>query len=113
MLRNKMKKFFTKSQPCEKNETKIKYELISKHLSNMIPGCKVKHKYDFKTNSVLFCLEISGVTKEFKISNQYLQDATPIEIFGFIRQKDIIKIISTHEKVFIMIREGYPAISYR
>jgi|GEM_PF-6109802 len=108
-----MKLFFKSSQPRKPNEVKIKYELISKHLSNMIPECKVKHKYDFKSNAVVFYLGISGITKEFKISNQYLQDSTPIEIFGFMRQKEIIKIISSHEKTFILLREGYPAISYR
>ncbi|CAH1196026.1 conserved hypothetical protein [Candidatus Nitrotoga sp. BS] len=108
-----MTKLFKKPQLRKPNETKVKCELISKHLSSTISGCKVKHKQNFKTNVVVFYMEISGVAKEIKISNQYLQDYTPIEIFGFIRQKEVIKIISAYEKVHILIREGYPAINYR
>lgn len=108
-----MEKLFKRPQLHKPNEIEVKCELISKHLSSMIPGCKVKHKHNLKTNVVVFYMGISGVAKEFKISNQYLQDYTPIEIFGFIRQKEIIKIISAYEKVHISIREGYPAISYR
>ncbi|MFZ1548791.1 MAG: hypothetical protein WAT12_17140 [Candidatus Nitrotoga sp.] len=104
---------FKKPQLRQPNEIEVKCELISKHLSNAIPGCKIKHKHNFKSNVVVFHMGISGIAKEFRISNQYLQDYTPIEIFGFIRQKEVIKIISTYEKVNILIREGYPAISYR
>lgn len=97
----------------EMSEMKVKHELISKHMLNMIPGCKVKHKHDFDADAVVFYMEISGVNKEFKISDQYLQDYTTLELFDFIKQKEVIQIISTHEKVKILIREGYPAISYK
>lgn len=100
-------------KPPEINEIKVKHEAISKHLLNMIPGCKVKHKHNFDTGSVAFYMGISGITKELTISDQYLQDYTAIEIFDFIKQKEVIKIISTHGKVRISMREGYPAINYR
>ena len=99
----------------EINEIKLKHMAISKHLLNMIPGCKVRHrhKHNFDAGAVVFYMEIAGLTKEFTISDQYLQDYTAIEIFDFIKQKEVIKIISTHGKVRILMREGYPAISYR
>ena len=97
----------------EINEIKIKLEAISKHLLSMIPGCKVRHKRNVDAGAVVFYIEISGITKEFTISNLYLHDYTAIEIFDFIKQKDVIKIISAHGKIRILMREGYPAISYR
>ncbi|WP_239796795.1 hypothetical protein [Candidatus Nitrotoga arctica] len=97
----------------EIREMKVKHEVISKHLSNIIPGCKVRHKHEFDANEVVFYMEISGITKEFKISDHYLQDYTTIELFDFIKQKEVIKIISTYGKVKILIREGYPTVSYR
>ncbi|MDO8369611.1 MAG: hypothetical protein Q7S71_02665 [Candidatus Nitrotoga sp.] len=97
----------------EINEIKVKHEAISKHLLNMIPGCKVRHKHDFDEDAVVFYVEISGIIKKFTISDQYLQDYTAIEIFDFIKQNEVIKIISTHGKVKISTREGYPVINYR
>ena len=108
-----MIKWFKLPQMSEITEMKVKHEVISKHLSNIIPGCKVRHKHEFDANKVVFYMEISGITKEFKISDQYLQDYTTIELFDFIKQKEVVKIISTHGKVKILIREGYPVISYR
>ena len=95
------------------NEMKVKHEAISKHLLNIIPECKVRCKHESNADEVVFYMEISGVTKEFKISDQYLQIHTTIELFDFIKQKEVIKMISTYGKVKILIREGYPAISYR
>jgi hypothetical protein len=95
------------------SEMQVKHEAISKHLLNIIPGCKVRHKHESDSDAVVFYMEISGVTKEFKISDQYLQVHTTIELFDFIKQKEVIKMISTYGKVKILIREGYPAISYR
>ena len=97
----------------EINEIKVKYEAINKHLLNMISGCKVRHKRNFDAGAVVFYIEISGITKEFTISDLYLQDHTAIELFDFIKQKEVIEIISTHGKIRILMREGYPAISYR
>ena len=97
----------------QKSEIKIKYEAISKHLSNNIPGCKVRPKHESNADQVVFYMEISGVTKEFKISDQYLQLYTILELFEFIKQEEVIKVISMYGKVKILIREGYPTISYR
>lgn len=108
-----MIKWFKLPQMSEISEMKVKHEVIAKHLSNIIPGCKVRHKHESDADTVVFYMEISGIIKEFKISDQYLQDYTTIEIFDFIKQKEVIKIISTHVKIKILIREGYPAISYR
>jgi len=113
MLRNWIIKWFKGPQMSEINEMKVKHEEISKHLLNMIPGCKVRHKHDFDADTVVYYMEISGITKEFKISDQYLQDYTTLELFDFIKQKEVIQIISNHRKVKILIREGYPAISYK
>jgi|SRR5665647_768665 len=110
MLRSWIIKLF---KVPEMNEIKVKHKAISKHLLNMIPGCKVRHKHDINDDAVVFSVEISGITKKLTISDQYLQDYTTIEIFDFIKQKEVIKIISTHGKVKILMREGYPAISYR
>ncbi|BBJ22585.1 hypothetical protein W01_05120 [Candidatus Nitrotoga sp. AM1P] len=110
MLTNWMIKWFKLPQT---NEMKVKHEAISKHLLNIIPECKVRHKHESNADEVVFYMEISGVTKEFKISDQYLQAHTTIELFDFIKQKEVIKVISTYGKVKILIREGYPAISYR
>jgi len=110
MLTNWMKKWFKLPQT---NEMKVKHEAISKHLLNIIPGCKVRHKHESNAGEVVFYMEISGVTKEFKISNQYLQAHTTTELFDLIKQKEVIKVISIYGKVKILIREGYPAISYR
>ena len=97
----------------ELNEIKVKKEAISKHLINMLPGCKVRHKHDFDAGAVVFYMKISEITKEFSICDQYLQDSSTIEVFDFIKKNEVIKIISTHGKVKIVIREGYPATSYR
>lgn len=97
----------------EISEMKVKYEKISKHLLNIIPGCKVRYKHDFDADAVVFYMEISGIANEFKISNQYLQDYTTLELFDFIKQKEVVPIISNHRKIKILIREGYPAISYK
>ena len=110
MLRNWMIKRF---KAPELNEIKVKHEAISKHLLNIISGCKVRHRHNFDAGSVVFYIEISGITKEFTISDLYLQDHTAIELFDFIKQKEVIEIISTHGKIRILMREGYPAISYR
>lgn len=101
------------SKAPEINEIKVKHEAICKHLINMIPGCKVKHKHNIDAGAVVFFIKISKITKEFTISDQYLQDYSAIEVFDFIKQKEVIKIISTHGKVRILMREGYPAVSYR
>ena len=95
------------------NEMKVKHEAISKHLLNIIPGCKVRHKHESSADEVVFYMEISRVTKEFKVSDQYLQVHTIIELFDFIKQKEIVKAISTYGKVKVSIREGYPTISYK
>jgi accessory colonization factor AcfC len=100
-------------KPPEISEIKVKHEAIGKHLINMIPGCKVWHKHNFDAGAVVFYMKISEITKEFSICDQYLQDYSAIEVFDFIKQKEVIKIISTHGKVKIVMREGYPAISYR
>ena len=95
------------------NEIKVKKEAISKHLINMLPGCKVRYKHDFDDGAVVFYMKISEITKEFSICDQYLQDSSIIEVFDFIKKNEVLKIMSTHGKVKIVIREGYPAISYR
>ncbi|MCE9550975.1 MAG: hypothetical protein K8R50_08245 [Betaproteobacteria bacterium] len=97
----------------ELNEIKVKKEAISKHLINMLPGCKVRYKHDVNADAVVFYIKISEITKEFSICDQYLQDSSTIEAFDFIKKNEVIKIISTHGKVKVVIREGYPAISYR
>jgi len=97
----------------EINKTNAKHEAISNHLLHMIPGCKIRHKHKFDAGAVVFYMEISGITKEFVISDHYLQDYTVIEIFDFIKQKEVIKIISTHSKIRILLREGYPTINYK
>lgn len=110
MLRSWMVRWF--KQP-EINKIKLKHEAIREHLLNMISGCKVRHKHNFDAGVAVFYVEISGITKELTISDLYLQDYTAIEIFDFIKQKKVIEIISTHGKIRILMREGYPAISYR
>ncbi|RFC37769.1 MAG: hypothetical protein DID92_2727743068 [Candidatus Nitrotoga sp. SPKER] len=95
------------------NEMKVKHEAISKHLLSIIPGCKIRHKHESNASEVIFYMEISGITKEFKISDQYLQTHTTTELFDFIKQKEVIKVISIYGKVKVLIREGYPTISYR
>jgi hypothetical protein len=113
MLRNWMIKWFKLPQKSKTSERNVKHEVISKHLSSIIPGCQVRHKHEFDAKEVVFYIEISGITKEFKISDLYLEDYTTIELFDFIIQKEVIKIISVHGKVKIVMREGYPAISFR
>ncbi|MEO6421243.1 MAG: hypothetical protein ABIR84_00770 [Candidatus Nitrotoga sp.] len=108
-----MKKRFESHKINELSEIKVKHEEISKYLLNLISGCKIKHKHGSDANTVVFIMDISGVTKELIISDQYLQDCTIIEIFDFINKKEVIRIISTHSTVKIIMREGYPAISYR
>lgn len=110
MLTNWMIKRFKAPEP---NEINVKHEAISKHLLNMISGCKVRYKHDFDAGAVVFYMKISEITKEFSICDQYLQDSSTIEVFDFIKKNEVVKIISTHGKVKIVIREGYPAISYR
>lgn len=100
-------------KPPKINKIKIKHEAIREHLLNMIAGCKVRHKHNFDAGAVVFYIEISGVTTEFTISDLYLQNYTAIELFDFIKQMEVIKIIATNGKVRILMREGYPAISYR
>lgn len=95
------------------NEIKAKHEAINKHLLNTIPGCKIRHKHNSDADAVVFYLKISGITKEFTISDQYLQDYSAIEVFDFINKNEVIKIISSYGKIRIWMREGYPAISYR
>ena len=63
------------------SEMKVKHEAINKYLLNIIPECKVRHKQN--AVGMVFYMEISGVTKEFKISDQYLQGHTTIELFDF------------------------------
>lgn len=104
---------FNGRQKNVESEIKVKHGEISKYLLNQISGCKIKHKHDSHVNAMVFIMENSGVTKEFIISDQYLQDYTIIEVFDFINKNEVIKIISTHATVKIIMREGYPAISYR
>lgn len=109
MVRNWMIKWFKRPQL---NEMKVKHEVISKHLLNMIPGCKVRRKRDFNESAMVFYVEISGIIKEFKISDQYLQDYTTTELFDFIKQKEVIQNSYNHRKIKISTREGYPSVSY-
>jgi hypothetical protein len=113
MLTNEIKKWFKLPKIRKISEMTVKHEVIRKHLLNIIPGCNVRHKHDFDADAVVFYMKISGITKEFKISDEYLQEYTTSELFDFIKQKEVIQIIFTHKKVNILIREGYPAVSYK